>query len=85
MEMMVDFEREAGVWIRAFAFFEDLEASEEGIPVRLRSITALLDGGELASLTDEEFANLRDRFERAYHRWRSRAASQPPEAVRPGR
>ena len=82
MEMMVDFEREAGTWIRAIAFFEDLEATEDGIPVRLHSITAFLDGGALAALSDEEFANLRDRFERAYYRWRSRAAIQPADPHR---
>jgi len=72
--MMVDFEREAGEWIRAIAFFEDLEPQDEGVPVRLLSLTAMLDDGQLAQLTDAEFANLRDRFERAYYRWRSRAA-----------
>lgn len=71
---MVDFQREAGEWIRAIAFFEDLEPQSEGVPVRLLSLTALLDDGQLAQLTDAEFANLRDRFEQSYYRWRSRAA-----------
>jgi len=74
MEMMVDFERAAGEWLRAIAFFEDLEATEEGVPVRLLSLTALADDGQLAALTDEEFVQLRDRFGAAYRRWRSRAA-----------
>ena len=72
--MMVDFQREAGEWIRAIAFFEDLEPQSEGVPVRLLSLTALLDDGQLAQLTEAEFANLRDRFEQSYYRWRSRAA-----------
>lgn len=76
VEVLLDFERGKGTWLRVIALIAPPDP-DAGLhrPV-VKHLVAAAEGGELVALTTEEVKNLADRFERAYNRWRGNRGTQ---------